>query len=231
MFSIKLLQSSCQQIKDLLKDIISEEQSPLVPGRLITDNVLIAYECMHTIKKQKAKTPFFALKVDMMKAYDRVEWNYLRGVMHKLGFSQEWIATIMRCVTNMEYDVKVNGELSKYFSPSRGLRQGDPVNPYLYLLCAEGLSSLIKKKEQEVYLKGDRNGSASPPIYHLLFAYDSIFFTRGDARSVHALNEVLQEYSNGLGQHINFTKSSIFLSDRCPEQIKQRVKNMLDVHK
>ena len=197
------------RLKIFLNDIISEEQSAFVPGRLITDNVLIAYECIHTIKKQKAKTPFFALKVDMMKAYDKVEWKYLNGIMHKLGFAQEFIATIMRCVTNVKYAIKVNGKLSKPFCPSRGLHQGDPISPYLFLLCAEGLSSLMKKKEQQGYLRGVRNGSTGPPVSHILFADDTIFFIRGDAKSVQALNDVLQVYSNGSGQQINFSKSSI----------------------
>lgn len=135
------------RLKNILQNIISHEQSAFVPGQLITDNVLIAYECMHTIKRQKSKTPFFALKIDMMKAYDRVEWRYLEGIMKKMGFSTAWIKAIMRCVTNVRYAVRVNGELTDTFIPSRGLRQGDPISPYLFLLCAEGLSCLLKKKE------------------------------------------------------------------------------------
>lgn len=132
------------RLKTLLPDIIAEEQSAFVPGRLITDNVLIAYECMHTIRRQKANTPFFALKIDMMKAYDRVEWAYLEGVLQKLGFAPTWIKSVMRCVTSVKYSVKINGELSDPFIPARGLRQGDPIIPHLFLLCAEGLSSLLR---------------------------------------------------------------------------------------
>jgi len=100
------------RLKGLLLSIIAEEQSAFVPGRLITDNVLIAYERMHSIRRQRAKTPFFALKIDMMKAYDRVEWSYLQGVLQKLGFAQSWINSVMRCVSSVRYSVKVNGELS-----------------------------------------------------------------------------------------------------------------------
>jgi hypothetical protein len=119
------------RLKPIMPIIISQEQSAFVPGRLITGNVLIAYECMHTFTKQKSNTPFVALKIDMMKAYDRVEWRYLEGVMTKLGFSSKWITTVMRCVTNVKYVVQINVELSQAFIPSRGLRQGDPISPYI----------------------------------------------------------------------------------------------------
>jgi hypothetical protein len=86
------------RLKVILPSIISEQQSAFVPGRLITDG-LIAFECLHTIRNQNVKKPFFALKIDMMKAYDRVEWNYLYGCLCKLGFNSRWIQTVMRCVT------------------------------------------------------------------------------------------------------------------------------------
>jgi hypothetical protein len=105
-----------------LPDIISEHQSAFVPGRLITDNALIAYECLNTIRKQNAKRPFFSMKIDMMKAYDRVEWHYLQGCLSKLGFAPAWINFVMRCVTEVRYAVRVNGELTEPVIPTRGTR-------------------------------------------------------------------------------------------------------------
>jgi hypothetical protein len=131
------------RLKVILPMVISDHQSAFVPGRLIIDNALIAYECLHTIRKQKAKRPYFALKIDMMKAYDRVEWAYLHGCLEKLGFAQDWITSVMRCVTNVRYAARINGELTSPVVPSRGIRQGDPISPYLFLLCTEGLSSLL----------------------------------------------------------------------------------------
>jgi hypothetical protein len=83
----------------------------------------------------------------MMKAYDRVEWNYLRGCLAKLGFAETWIESVMRCVTSARYAVCVNGELTDAVVPTRGIRQGDPISPYLFLLCTEGLSCLLQKQE------------------------------------------------------------------------------------
>jgi hypothetical protein len=112
------------RLKLILPLIISEQQSAFVPKRLITDNALVAYECLHTIRRQQVKKPYFALKIDMMKAYDRVEWSYLHGCLLKLGFDQIWINTVMRCVTMVRYAVKMNGDLTDPVIPTRGIRQG-----------------------------------------------------------------------------------------------------------
>jgi hypothetical protein len=98
------------QTKNVLPNIITEVQSAFVPGRLIMDDILIEYECMHTIIRRKdLKNLFFALKIDMMKTYDRVEWNYLEGVPQKMGFEQTWVKSVMRCVTSVRYSIKING--------------------------------------------------------------------------------------------------------------------------
>ena len=83
----------------------------------------------------------------MMKAYDRVEWIFLEQVMQKFGFATEWIDMIMRCVRTARFSVKLNGGFSNTFDPSRGLRQGDPLSPYLFLFCVEGFSALLKKSQ------------------------------------------------------------------------------------
>ena len=133
------------RLKQILPSIISDTQSAFVHERLITDNVLVAFETMHHISQKKGgKIEEMALKLDMSKAYDRVEWVWLEKVMEKLGFADQMRNFIMRCVSTVTYSIKINGTLRGHITPSRGIHQEDPLSPYLFLLCAEGLSALIQ---------------------------------------------------------------------------------------
>nr|XP_040249295.1 secreted RxLR effector protein 78-like [Aegilops tauschii subsp. strangulata] len=125
-------------------------------------------------RRRSGNNSFCALKLDMMKAYDRLECSYLRAIMEKLGFATSWIDTVMAMVSSVSFAVLFNGERLERFYPSRGIRQGDPISPYLFLIAAEGLSCLLKSSSQSSSLTGIRVAPTALAVNHLLFADDSL---------------------------------------------------------
>jgi hypothetical protein len=165
------------RLRPLLGDIISLNKSAFVPGRLITDNTLVAFECLHFIEQNTNHGKnFCAYKLDFSKAYDRVDWEFLQEVMQKMGFAHRWVDWIMACVTSVRYQVKFNGTLLDSFWPYRGLRQGDPLSPFLFLLVADGLSTLLQSEVEAKTIDPIRICRRAPSISHLLFADDSLLF-------------------------------------------------------
>lgn len=143
------------RLKPLLNHFISPSQSAFIPGRLISDNSLIAFEIAHFLKRRRdGKVGYGALKLDISKAYDRVEWAFLEAAMLKLGFNLTWVTWIMRCVKTVSYSFLINGDPRGKIKPTRGIRQGDAISPYLFLVCVEVLSRLISTAELNGNLHG-----------------------------------------------------------------------------
>ena len=127
------------RLKRILTEVISKSQSAFVPGRLITDNVLVAFETMHCIdKRKKGKDALMAIKLDISKTYDRVEWVYLEAIMRKMEFHERWIDLIMMCVSTVSYSVLINWEAKGNIIPSRGLRHGGSNIPILVSTVSGG---------------------------------------------------------------------------------------------
>lgn len=155
------------RLKVFLPTVVDPAQSACIPCRLITDNTLLTYEIFHSIKHNKTVSKgSFAFKLDMSKAYDRVEWVFLENVMLKLGI----------CVRSVSFAVLVNGQPSSTFLPSRGLRQGDPISPYLFVLCVEALSAIIRRNVERGRLHRIRIYHREPVVSLLIFADDKIIF-------------------------------------------------------
>ena len=153
-----------------------------------------------------------AIKLDMSKANDRVEWGFVEGMMRKLGFAKRWIKLIMMCVNSASYSILINGEQWGYFSTSRKIRQGDSLSPYLFLLCVEGLSYLLRKNVVEGRLKGVSASRGRPQITHLFFTNDSLLFCQATRANCEAISGILQLYEGVSGQQLNRNKTSIFFT-------------------
>ncbi|KAL6145754.1 hypothetical protein ACLB2K_056439 [Fragaria x ananassa] len=143
------------RLKLLLTEVISPYQSAFVPGRLITDNILVANELAHFVHNKKGgEEGYMALKLDLSKAYYRMEWLFFRKVLERFGFAAVWIEMVMQCVSSVRYSFLVRGKPRGLVIPSRGLRQEDPLSPYLFMLGAEGFSALLRRKQQLGWLSG-----------------------------------------------------------------------------
>jgi hypothetical protein len=138
---------------------------------MIIDNALIAFECIHAIQRNYGEE-FCANKLDLSKAYDRVDWGFLKSLMEKLGSQRKWVQWVMTCVSTVRYSVRFNGVPSHSFSLSRGLRRDDPLSPYLFLLVADGLSTLLRHYEGLGQIEGLIVCRRAPSITHLLFVDD-----------------------------------------------------------
>lgn len=119
---------------------------------------------------------YAALKINMAKTYDRVEWPFLEAMILKLGFDGRWVEKIMRCVKSVRYSFNINGSVRGCLVPQRGLRQGDHLFPFLFLVCSEGLSCLLRDRERRGEINGVRFGMHNLHVSHLLFADDSLDF-------------------------------------------------------
>jgi len=128
------------RLRSLLDRLVSPCQSAFIPGCLIHENILLTHEIMHKFKKTKGKQACVALKLDMEKAYDKIKWSFVRQCLQQLGFHPQWIHWIMECISSVSYSLLVNDEPTGMIHPTRGIRQGDPLSPYIFIICMEALS-------------------------------------------------------------------------------------------
>jgi len=221
---------SCR-LQPILSVIVAENQSAFVPGRAISDNVLITHEVLQFLKSSGAKKHCsMVVKTDMSKAYDRVEWKFVNCVLQQLGFHERWIGWIMECLTTVSFSFLVNGSPQGSVVPQRDIRQGDPLSPYIFILCSEVLSGLCKKAQSNGKLQGIRVAMGSPRINHLLFADDTMFFCKTNVSSYNELKVILKKYELASGQQINGGKSSVSFSRKAPSELRQRVMVSLGIN-
>uniref|UniRef100_A0A803QAN7 Reverse transcriptase domain-containing protein n=1 Tax=Cannabis sativa TaxID=3483 RepID=A0A803QAN7_CANSA len=218
------------RLKVVIDRLVSPFQSAFIPGRWIAESSIMAQEVLHNFKRKKGKHGVMAVKTDMSKAYDRLEWNFLLRVLKANGFSEKVCKIIMSCVTSVSYSVLLNGAPLAPFNPKRGLRQGDPLSPFLFILCSEVLSKLITRAEANGELSGVKVSRDAVPISHLFYADDAIFFCKATGGNAAALMECISRYERWSGQEVNKQKSGVMFSPNTPLRCREEAKSIMNIN-
>lgn len=198
------------RLKVILPRIILANQSAFVKGRLLMENVLLASEIVKDYHKDSI-SPRCAMKLDISKAFDSVQWSFLLNCLAAMGFPSKFIHWIRLCVTSPSFSVQVNGDLAGYFQSTRGLRQGCSLSPYLFVLCMNVLSHKIDKAARDKKF-GLHPGCQSIALTHLCFADDLMVYVEGTKASVEGALLVFDEFAVWSGLSISLEKSTIYLA-------------------
>ncbi|KAJ9535294.1 hypothetical protein OSB04_un001606 [Centaurea solstitialis] len=200
------------RIKDSLSFLVDPNQSAFIPNRQICDNVLLAQELMRGYHRQRGVRRC-AFKVDIQKAYDTVNWEFLECILKNFGFHPCMVAWIMKCVSSASFTIRVNGDHFGFFPGKRGIRQGDPLSPYLFTLVMEILTLIVKREvrsceEFKFHPRCEKIG-----LTHLCFADDLLMFCYGNVESVMVLKNALLKFGEFSGLKPSMGKSTAFLGN------------------
>uniref|UniRef100_A0A803QDC3 Reverse transcriptase domain-containing protein n=1 Tax=Cannabis sativa TaxID=3483 RepID=A0A803QDC3_CANSA len=189
------------RIKPVLDSLISKNQSALLSDCLIFDNIFLDNEVVNAITNRKrGRIGWATLKLDMEKAFDRVEWSFVDAILKCVGFPNCFVNLILRCISSVTFRLLINGKLSESFPFFRGIRKGDPLSPYLFLMIAERLSAAIRVYEEQRTFTGFAICRNAPIVSNLLFADDSLLFTTVNDTSCRAIQDILSIHNHATGQ-------------------------------
>lgn len=169
------------------------------------DNILLCHEVVRGFVRS-SHTPKALFKIDLQKAYDSVSWVFVEKVLHKMNFPTWFVKWIRECITTPKYSILVNGSPAGYFEGTRGLRQGDPMSPYIFCLIMEILTNMIEKEVAAGHIKLISKCKATQ-LSHLAFANDLMIFSKADAGSLTTINTVLTTFAMVSGLEVNWSNS------------------------
>jgi hypothetical protein len=198
------------RLKRVVHKVISNPQHAFVKGRQILDSALIANECVDS--RIKSGIPGVICKLDIEKAYDHVNWGFLLYLLRRCGFGEKWISWISYCISSARFSVLVNGTPAGFFNSSRGLRQGDPLSPLLFVIVMEALSKMLTITVDRGLLSGFSMGSRTSEavlISHLLFADDTLVFCGANPDHLRYLRGLFLCFEAVSGLKVNLAKSEL----------------------
>uniref|UniRef100_A0A803PAJ0 Reverse transcriptase domain-containing protein n=1 Tax=Cannabis sativa TaxID=3483 RepID=A0A803PAJ0_CANSA len=204
------------RIKPVLPSLICPTQAAFVPGRNIQDNNVIAQEIIHSFNRKKGREGLFAIKIDLMKAYDKMSWRFIEHVLDSFGVPVEFRNWVSQCISTTTLNICINGGTFGKIIPSCGLRQGDPLSPYLFIWAADILSRLLEDAQAKKSISGIRLSRGGPILSHIFFADDLILVGKANLEEAKGYWDCLEKFCSWSGQKVNKTKTSIFFSKNTP---------------
>lgn len=211
------------RLKPVLPFLISNTQASFVPRRQITDNVVIMQEVLHTMRKKQGKKGLRAIKIDFEKAYDRLRWSFILDTLLQMNIPYLLVTVIMECVTTASLQVLWNGEPTQRFKPSRGIRQGDPLSPYLFVMCMERLYQTIQETIADGRWKPIRVNRDGSQLSNLFFADDIVLFVEADTDQAKIINECLNRFCSASGQKVSRPKSRVYFSKNTSLELQTEI--------
>jgi hypothetical protein len=219
-----IAKSLANRLKPHLPNYIDHSQAAFIENRHISSNIVITKEIVHSFSLKSWKQHVFLIKLDLAKAFDRLEWNFIDAALSRLGLPSYFVRLIHACFSASTFSILVNGEPTTSFSPSRGIRQGCSLSPYLFVVAINELSIRLNQAMQAANISGISMGHGCPPIHSLLFADDLILCGTAIAAEAHNIYTILQNFCTQLGQTPNLQISSILFSKNVPTSIKAQIK-------
>ncbi|KAG7591719.1 Ribonuclease H-like superfamily [Arabidopsis thaliana x Arabidopsis arenosa] len=211
------------RLKKVMPKLIGPAQSSFIPGRLSVDNIVVVQEAVHSTRRKKGRKGWMLLKLDLEKAYDRIRWDFLEDTLKAANLPEKWVSWIMSCVVGPSMTLLWNGEKTSPFKPARGLRQGDPLSPYLFVLCMERLCHQIDRAVGLKEWKPINLSRGGPTISHICFADDLILFAEASVSQIRVIRRVLENFCRASGQKVSLEKSKIYFSENVHRDLEKLI--------
>lgn len=217
------------RLKSHLPDYIDPAQQAFVKGRRISDNIIIGQEITHSFALNSWNYEAFLLKIDLGKAFDRIEWNFIVSALARKGLHGHFINLIYACISSPIFSVIINGQQFQRFRSNRGIWQGCPLSPYLFVMAINELSLALNEAMTMHNLQGISLGPNCPPIHSLLFADDLLVCGHASVQEAMAMASIISHFCSASGQTPNWSKSAILFSAKVSQHMISQIKNIFPV--
>lgn len=193
-----------------MEELVNPCLSSFIPNRRMGDNVIIAQEVIHSMKHKKGNSRWMAIKVDLEKVYDRLKWRFVTDTLKDIVFHEKFIHLIHYSISSSREQILWNGEALERFKPYKGVRQGDPISPYLFVLCIECLFHLINFVVDQKAWTPIQLARGGPKLSHLAFTDDLLLFSEASISQANTIKKVLDTFCASSGQKVNYEKTRIY---------------------